>query len=85
MNLEFIVCLDFFILIISNNEIFFIGKLFHVVCDNDLGLYVRDDTNNETKGIFAAFNDIIYHKSILEFKGQDMFYYYFKSSLYEEF
>lgn len=36
-----------YILIVSNTEVFFIGKLFNVVYDNTLGLYVRDDTNNE--------------------------------------
>jgi len=72
------------ILIVSNNEIFFIGKLFNVIYDNDLGLYVRDDTK-ETEGIFAAFNDIICYEPLLEFKKQSMFYYYFKSSPYENF
>lgn len=73
------------ILIVSNNEIFFIGKLFSIVYDNDLGLYVKDDTDNETEGIFAAFNNIICHETVLEFQGQNMFYYYFKSSPLEVF
>jgi len=71
-------------IIVSNNEIFFIGKSFNIVYDNDLGLYVRDDIN-ETGNIFVTFNDIICHETILEFHGQSMFYYYFKSSPYENF
>ncbi|KYN10446.1 hypothetical protein ALC57_17420 [Trachymyrmex cornetzi] len=42
-----------YILIVSNNEIFFIGKSFNIVYDNDLG-YVRDDTN-EIEGTFVTF------------------------------
>lgn len=39
----------------------------------------------KTEGIFAAFNDIICYESVLEFQEQNMFYYYFKSSPYENF
>ena len=73
------------ILIDLNNEIFFIGKSFHIVYDNDSGLYVKDGIDNETEHIFASFNDIICHETVLEFHRQSMCYYYFKSSPYENF
>jgi len=49
-------CLDRFklshILIVSNNEIFFIGKSFNIVYNNDLRLYVRNNTEIEGTFVF---------------------------------
>lgn len=73
------------ILVVSSNEIFCIGKLFTIVYDDDLGLYVKDDIYNETEHTFAALNDIICQETVLEFQEENMFYYYFKSSPYEDF
>lgn len=72
-------------IIVSNNEIFFIGKSFDIVYNNDLRLYVWDDSNNEIEDMFATFNDTICHEIILEIHGQSTFYYYFKPSSYKNF